>query len=109
MEGIDTICFLSHNNIPENRRKDVTYEKIFVDYCPQKYDPYFTRLTVGGNLIKYPGEVRKIIADLTTEKLLFNSKILTPEVCLMYYEIKNIYLGKPMERYEYICLTLNII
>ena len=39
-----------------------------MDYKPQKYDPYPTHLTVGGNLIKYPGEVSTLTVGLTMEK-----------------------------------------
>ena len=36
LEGIDTIFFLPHNNIPKNKWKDVTYGQIVVDHRPQK-------------------------------------------------------------------------
>ena len=57
------------------KMKDVTYGEIVVDYCPEKYDSYHTRLTVSGNLIKYSGEVSTITTYLTKEKLLLNSTI----------------------------------
>ena len=96
MEGIDTMFFLIHNNILENRRKYVTYGRIVVYYLPPKDDPYRTHLTVGINPIKYPGEVSTRTLDLKTEKILFNSTISTPEACFMCCDIKNFYLGTPM-------------
>jgi hypothetical protein len=39
------------------RDRAVTYACIVVDYRPQKEDPNRVRITVGGNLIDYPGEL----------------------------------------------------
>ena len=89
--------FLSHNNITENKRIDVTYGWIVVDYHPQKYDLYHTHLTVGAKLIKYPGEVSTKTSDMTTAKLLFKCKISTPEANFMCCNIKYFYLGIPMD------------
>ena len=84
-----TQCFLPHNNIPENRRKYVTYSRIVVDYWPQKYDPCCTCFTVGVNIFKYPGDIITRTPYLTTAKLLFNSTISIPEAHFMCCEIKN--------------------
>ena len=62
--------------IPKDRT--VTYARIVVDYRPQKEDPNRVRITVGGNLIDYPGELTTRTADLTTAKLLWNSTLSTP-------------------------------
>ena len=77
MEGTDTMFFLHHSNIHENIRKYVTYGRIVVDYSPPKYELHRTHLTVGGNLIKYPGEVSTRTAYLTTKKISFKSTIST--------------------------------
>ena len=39
VEGTDKICFLPNNNITDNRRKDVTYGRVVVDYLSSKHDP----------------------------------------------------------------------
>ena len=57
---------MSHNNIPENRRKYVTYGWIVVYYRPQKDKPYRTRLTVGSNLIKYLEGVSTQTREITS-------------------------------------------
>ena len=82
---------------------------INVYYRPPKDDSYCTRITVGVNLIKYPGEIRKQIADMKMAKLLFNSTISIPDALVMCCNIKHFYPGTPMEHYEYICLSINII
>ena len=73
-EGTD-FFFFPKKNIPENRRTDVTYGQIAVDYLLQTYDLYLTHLIVGGNLTKYQGGVSTLTSDLTMAKLLFNSTI----------------------------------
>ena len=55
--GTNTIKFMTHEeikNIPSD--KTVTYARIVVDYRASKDDPNRVRITVGGNLIHYPGE-----------------------------------------------------
>ena len=80
-----------------------------MDYFSQKDDPCRTCIAVGGNLIKYLGEVSTRVADLKTAKLIFKSTISALEESFMCYDIKNFSLGTPMKQYEYIRLPLNII
>ena len=61
--------------IPNDRA--VTYANIVVDYRPQKDDPNRVRITAGGNLIIYPGELTTRTADITTSKILWNSVLST--------------------------------
>jgi hypothetical protein len=56
---------------------------------------------VGGNQIDYPGRVSTPTAGITTMKLLFNSVVSTPNARLVVFDLKDFYLGTPMERYEY--------
>ena len=108
-KGTDTIFFIAHAQIPQERRKDVTYGRICVDYRPQKTEPKRTRLTVGGNLIDFPGDVSTPTADTTTAKLVINSTISTKGARYMIGDIKNFYLGTPMTRYEYMRLPIAIV
>ena len=63
---------------PNERLKDVTYVHILVDYQPQKVDPHWTRLTVGGSRINYTGDVITPAAEINTSKLIINITISTP-------------------------------
>jgi hypothetical protein len=108
--GTDTIFFMSHNeikNIPKDRT--VTYARIVVDYRPQKDDPNRVRITVGGNLINYPGELTTRTADLTTAKILWNSTISTPGARFACADIENMYLQTPMSRYEYMRIKADLV
>ena len=91
-------------NIPKDRV--VTYARIVVDFRPQKDDPNRVRITAGGNLIKYPGELTTRTADLTTSKLLWNSVISTDDARFAALDVGNFYLETPLERYEYMRLPL---
>ena len=108
-KGTNTIYFIPHSQIPSDRRKDITYGRICVDHRPQKTEPNRTRLTVGGNLIEFPGDVSTPTADLTTAKLVINSTISTPKAKFLIGDIKFFYLGTPMARYEYMRLAMEII
>ncbi len=54
IQGTNTILFIPYHSIPPDRRVDITYGRIVVDYRPQKQEKHITRLTLGGNLINYP-------------------------------------------------------
>ena len=67
-EVTNTIYFINKANIPSERWKDVTYGCVVVAYLPEKSDPYQTQLTVGGNLIAYPGNCGTPTVDILTLK-----------------------------------------
>ena len=56
---------------------------------------------MGGDQDDYPFAVSTKTADLTTAKLLFNSVLSTPEAKCFGIDLKDFYLGTPMDRYEY--------
>jgi hypothetical protein len=102
VEGTDTFFFIHKHEVPPDRRKDVTYDRICCNVRPEKDDPNRVRLTVGGNRINYPGDCGTPTADLLTVKLLFNSIVSTKDAKFMSIDISNFYLNTPMERYEYL-------
>ena len=70
-KGKKCIFVMTHNQIAEMRTKGKkpTYARMVVDFCPQKEDQNRTRITAGGNLIKYAGELTTRTAYLTTEAI----------------------------------------
>jgi hypothetical protein len=86
----------------------VTYAWIVVDYRPQKKDPNRVHLTVGGNLIDYPGELSTRTADLITSKILWNSTLSTPGARYMCADVKKFYLSTPMDRPEYMKMKADL-
>ncbi len=105
--GTNTFFFVPKDQIPSGRT--VTYGRIVVEIRPQKEETHRTRLTVGGNLIDYPGDVSTPTADLTTTKVLINSTISTPGARFMTADVKKFYLGTPLDRFEYMRLALDIL
>ncbi len=97
----ETIVFKRKDEIPQERRKDITYGRIVCTFRPEKKAPNRTRITMGGNLVNYPDDCGTPTADLLTVKLLFNSVISTENAKFMTIDIKDFYLMTPMNRYEY--------
>jgi hypothetical protein len=99
IEVSNTIFFIPRQAIPKG--KIVTYGRFVVYIHLHKSETHRFRLTVGGNLIQYPGYVSTRSADLTTSKCLWNSTISTEGATYMCLDVKNFYLGTPMDSFEY--------
>ena len=109
-KGSNTIFFMTHEeicNIPTDRT--VTYARVVINHHPQKEDPNWVRLTVGGNLINYPFELTMRTADMVSSKILWNSTTSTKGVRFAGADIKNMYLNTPMDQYEYMQMPLALI
>ena len=63
VKGTNTIKFIRKNQIPHDRRKDVTYGSFSCDMKPNKTEIHRTRLTAGGDRINYPEDVGTPMAD----------------------------------------------
>ena len=107
VDATNTIFFIPVTKVPRNKRP--TYARFVCSFRPQKPEPYRTCLTVGGNLIDYPGNLSMKVADMTTFKILVNSTLSTPGAKWLGLDVKNYYLGTPMANYEYMFIPLNQI
>lgn len=105
--GTDTIRFIQVSDMPKGRT--ATYARFVCTLRPQKDEVERTRLTVGGNLINYPGDVSTRTADLTTFKCLVNNVLSKPKAKFGVIDIKNFYLNTPMERPEYMRIPIELI
>ena len=65
-----------------------------------------TRITLGGNLVNYPGNVGTPTANMLLFKILINSVISTPGAKFLTIDLANFYLNTPMKRYDYVKLHL---
>jgi hypothetical protein len=97
----ETIFFINKTDIPHNCRGNVTYGRIVCVYREGKKDKYCTQITMGSNLINYPGVCGTPTTDPLTVKLLLNSIISTPNSKFMSIDIKDVYLCTPMACYKY--------
>ncbi len=103
-----TIFFQCKSKIPPKQRKDITCRRIVCVYRSEKKDPYWTRITMGGNLVNYPDDCGTPTADIITVKILLNSIISTDNAKFMMIDLNDFYLMTPMTRYEYFCMKLDL-
>jgi hypothetical protein len=66
-------------------------------------------MTVGGDRIGYPGEVATKTEDLTVTKAILSSVCSTKAALYTNMNIKNYYLGTPLERYEYVRIPVSMV
>ncbi len=76
-KGTNAIAFIQRKDIPNNRKCNVTYAWVCVNYHPEKEDPNHTLVTVGGNLLHYPSNCGTPTVNMITVKLHLNSIIST--------------------------------
>ena len=100
--------FIAQNEIPQDRRRDVTYARVVCNYRDQMKDKERTRITMGGDRTNCPFDCGTPTAELLTIKLLLNSVISTPGAKFTTIDINNFYLNTPMDRYEYMRMKLEI-
>ena len=93
--------------MPQGRT--ATYVRAVCADCPEKANPKRFRFTLGGDHIDYPGSTSTKTADMTTVKTLINSVISTDQAHFMTGDLKNFYLGTPLDCYEYIRIPLKLI
>jgi hypothetical protein len=68
-----------------------------------------THMTVGGNLIDYPGDKSTSTAKLETTKILLNSVISTHDAQFSTMDITNFYLNTPLDCPAYLHIPINLI
>jgi len=109
VKATNTIFFISKNQVPKDRIKDVTYGSFVCDIKQNKTETHQTRLTAGGDRINYPEDVGTPTADMTLIKTMLNSLISTRGAKCVMVNIKDFYLNTPMKRYEYMRIKITDI
>jgi uncharacterized protein YaaQ len=109
VKGTNTIFFIKFEEIPLDRRRDVTYINFVCNVRTEKSEPNRTRATAGGNLINYPEDVGTPTANLLLVKILLNSVISTKGAKFATADISNFYLETPLKRPEYARVRLSDI
>jgi hypothetical protein len=105
--GTDTIRFIRRDQVPKGRT--AAYIRVVCADRPEKTNPKRVRITIGGDRIAYPGNTSTKTADMTTVKTLINSTISTKDARFMTGDLKDFYLGTPLDRFEYIRIPLSFI
>ena len=83
------------------------YVRVLVSYRTEEKDPNRTRLTVGGDRVKYPGYCGMPTVSPLTVKLLLNIMISTPGYIYMTLDTKDVYLNNTMKQSKYMRLKLS--
>ena len=99
--------FIHARDKPRGRK--TTYLNIVANIRPQKEDPYRIRFTVGGDRLDYLGPTTTETAEIQTANILFNSTLSTKGGRFMCIDLKDFYLGKYMNRYEYMWIMMSDI
>ncbi len=106
-KGTNTILSIRCKDISHNRKCDITYAQVCVNYLPEKEDPNHTRVTVGGNLLHYPGNCSTPTVGMITVKLHLNSIISTKNARYCTIDLKGFYLNTPMDQPEYMRIKIS--
>ncbi len=106
-KGTNTIVIICRKDIPHNCKRDVTYAPVCVNYCLEKEDPSCTRVTMGGNLLHYPGDCGTPTVDMITVKLHLNSIISTKNAHYCTIDLKDFYFNTPMDQPEYMRMKIS--
>jgi hypothetical protein len=73
VDGTNTFFLINYDNIPAHKKKPICHTKVVCKVRPEKDDPDCTRITIGGSIICYPGDVGTNTASLELIKILLNS------------------------------------
>ena len=106
----ETMHAILWDDIPEDRRNDITY------YNPQTREKMGTNDTViyrvrgaaGGDKINYDGPTSAQTADMVAVKILLNS-VVSDKAQWASADIKDFYLGTPLDRPEYMRMQLRFL
>ena len=110
MERTQTMKPIQPQDQPRDRRKDTTY------YTPQPVEKMTAtgvktrriRGAAGGDRVHFPGDVSARCAGMSDIKILINS-VVSDGANWMSIDIKDFYLGTPMERPEFMRIPVRMI
>jgi len=101
IKGTNTIFFKPKSEVPFKTSK-TRYGKIVCGIKPYKKEIHRTRLTVGGNLLSFGGNLSVPDATVTTTKCLVNSIVSTPKAKGLILDIANFYLNNKLPSHRHL-------
>ena len=93
--------------VPKNKK--ATCPRIACDEKPEKDEVNRVRMTAQGQLLDYLGDIAAKTAGLTTNKILFNSVVSTPEANFMTLDISNMCLNTHLKDCQCMKSHLDVI
>jgi hypothetical protein len=107
--GTGTLFFVEKSQVPKDRK--VTYANFICNIRPQKSETHRVRMTAGGDKLDYPGDASSPTVSMLDAKIHINSVISDAKHGARHLglDIKNYYLGTPMEYYQYLRVPISVI
>ena len=99
IKGTDTCFFIHRYEVSQDIK--VTYSRIVCYTRLQKKETHRVRIEVGGDKLTQDGPVSTPTADLTTDKIHWNSVLSTPDRKYLIIDVKNLYLNNSIKKYGY--------
>ena len=99
--GADALFVVRFEDIPAERRNEITYTQVVCKFKPHTSDPNRTLITIGGNYICYPGDVGTPTGSLELVNPLVNSDFSRRGARFTSFGISNFYLGTPLDSCKY--------
>ena len=84
----ETFRVIKYEDVPADRIKEVTYTKLVCEVRPHKNNPNRTRITIGGNIIIYPGDVATPIDSLKLTNIIINSVLFRHGAIFFCFDVK---------------------
>ncbi len=106
ISSTSTMHFIAVSQLPPGTK--ATYLHVVCAFWPKKEIPHCIQWTIKGDCIDYTGNISTKTADLSTVKILFNSIISMPNARCMMGNLKDFYLGTPMEPKDYAYMRIPI-
>jgi hypothetical protein len=107
--GTNAFLLIDYKDILSHKHNEICHTMVVCKVRPEKDDPDWTHITIGGNRICYPGDVGTNTALLKLIKLILNSVHSRKGACFSTIDIKNFYLDTPMPDPEYVCVKISDI
>ena len=107
VKGKNTVIFIPKDQVPKDEK--LTYGKIVCKVKPGKEEKERTKLTLGGNLLDFTGNISAPTASVTTEKCVFNSVVSTPGARCILADMKFFYINNILPDPEFMHIPLKII
>ena len=107
IKGLDVLESTQKAAFP--RDKKYTYPRYAADYRPETDEPDRMRITCGGDVLDYFGDVTTHTASILTVKMHWNSVISTPGAKYCTGDISNMYLMSILPEAEYVSFRYELI
>jgi hypothetical protein len=108
IETTETMKFIPWDAKPSNRKASYYNPQIRIKTKPNGQEEYRVRGTYGGDVTDYSGPTSAQTADMISIKVLLNA-VVSEKAKFMTIDIKDFYLGTPMDRKEYMKVHINQI